>query len=166
MNKLHIIVGNVGSGKTTYSKHLYYTRFVCMGHKVFAVNDDDLTSMLNIGQYSIPFFTSEYWKVYDKVRIGIVESLMQLEEKHEIIFDGFTPSRESRKPLLDLAIKYGYEVTLHVYNGPDNLDNRIENCRAQEEFVWKRVHGRFKSLYESPSEDEGIIYLFGHKKGF
>ena len=164
MSTLHLVVGNVGSGKTTYTKRLYYNNFVLAGMKTFVINDDNLTSMLNNGQYEASYFTPEYWEVYIKVRKDMVMSLM--ETGYDIILDGWLPSRELRNDFIRLAEDAGYHVRLHVYAGPSNLQNRLENNRKQDPVKWKCVHEHFNKNYDAPTSDEGEIVYFDHKQGF
>ena len=150
--KVHIIVGNIASGKTTYARKL-------VKEDVFYVSLDHLRSM-RTGIYHY----DENWEVIlRRSEEKIIETCMH-HGCDLVIDDARFVLKSHRKALRDLAEEYGFDVVIHImpkFDQKTSVDRRMnENFhvdipRTQWEMVWKK----FDLMYQEPTKEEGeIVY--------
>ncbi len=151
MNNIIILVGNIGSGKTTYCNTL--TNYV-------VISRDALRYMIGNGKY---IFDVNLESAIHQSEKYIVEEFMKTGR--DIVIDEVGMSRKLRKPYIKLASKYQYKVTAIIMpklTMQESVKRRLSSPHGDfGEEVWNSVWQRFNSIYQKPAILEGfdsIIY--------
>ena len=149
MNTIHVMVGNIGTGKSWTTKRLVNedTR-----KNTCVVNTDSLVPMLNLGNYSPDVFTDRHRELYTHLLTGSAYILMH--HGFDVIVDTAMMSKAKRKKFIDVAKSHGAQVKVYVHKTPGGLERRI--AESHGDAPWDKVYEMFEKEYEEPSLDEGI----------
>lgn len=146
-----LLVGNIGSGKTTLIKKIIRKNF---SHIV--ISRDDLRYMIGAGKYRFdPKLESAIW-------ISELDTLINfMELKQNIIVDEVGINKSMRKRYIDIGKNYNYTITvieMPRYSKKKCVNRRMKNPHGQfNRKVWESVWEKFDNLYEKPNKkEEGI----------
>ena len=146
--KMIILVGNIGSGKSTYCKHL-----VKKGYKI--LSRDALRYMIGNGKYT---FNLDIEPALRDAFNHLVERFCKHGVK--IVIDETNVSVESRMDYLASGWCYDYSVEAHLLPPvckEISVDRRMANPHGQNDrAVWESVYEKFDSIYEEPTLEEGF----------
>ena len=146
--KLVVLVGNIGSGKTTLAKKYVKRGYVC-------VSRDGLRYMIGAGEYIFDPLTEPRIFVMERL---LLEHLM--ENSHNIVVDGVGTSTRLRSEYLFLAQMYKYSVIAHVLpklSKNEAVARRMKNPHgSSDKATWDRIWKRFNKRYTDPTVREGF----------
>jgi len=148
---IYIMVGNIGSGKTTLVKKILAEK-----PKIVVISRDDLRYMIGAGKY---VFNPELEPfIFESARL-MIKNLMH-EEAVDILIDETNMCKKYREDYLDLVRQYAYEATAIVMPQLDKktcVDRRMQNPHGQDDrSIWEGVWDKFDGLYEKPTIAEGF----------
>ncbi len=149
--KAHILIGSIGSGKSTWAKLMAGCDF-----KNIRVSGDDIRGMIKNG-YVFDFQLEPI--VHNMMRRCIEEALFQ--GKNVIIDDCVsTLTKEDRKSLCEYLVTQDPNIEISyiwvICDYDVALKRRFKNLRGGDKFSWKLVMDKHISMFEPPSEDEHI----------
>ncbi|KKM16509.1 hypothetical protein LCGC14_1685060 [marine sediment metagenome] len=151
MSKIIVLVGNIGSGKTTWiKKFLKKTK-----GKYVVVSRDAIRYMIGGGKYIFDLdLEPAVWNSEGK----IIEEFMKL--KVNIIVDEVGINKKLRKKYIDLANQFGYEkiaMEMPKLSKQVCVDRRMQNPHQQaDRKLWESVWDNFDKMYEAPIVNEGF----------
>ena len=149
MSKLILLVGNIGSGKSTYAKRLVKEK------NCFSVSRDAIRYMLNAGDY---IFDREKESIVHNLTVRCLASL--LAEGVDIVLDETNMNRKIRKHYIEFASEYDYECEAHVMpiiSKEESVRRRMgDNHGTYSKEKWEEIWEMFDSRYVEPTEDEGL----------
>lgn len=145
---LRIMIGNIGSGKTTYTRELVKAGWIC-------VSRDMLRYMIGDGLY---VFNPEYEPMIEEITQFALREF--LHKGLNIILDECNMTKKYRKKVIKVAKGFEYQIEAVCTPKLDMktcVDRRMsknhgENTRETWEMVWKRFDGN----YQEPTKDEGF----------
>lgn len=147
-HKLIIMIGNIGSGKSTIARQYSSQGYIVVGR-------DELRSMLNGGKYQ---FRSQLEPVIQAGVVAMLESLM--DQGHNIVLDQTSMSQNNRRMFIQLGKDYGYDVfafVMPVIEMSECIRRRMQDAsRNMDLDAWARVWTRFDESYEEPTVQEGF----------
>lgn len=148
MKTITILVGNIGSGKSTWIlKNRKENEVV--------VSRDSLRYMFGGGNYLFSSFTEPL--VWD-IELAIVDRLMM--SNFSIVVDETGMSRKMRERYIKLAKLFNYKiivVEMPRLSMEECVNRRMRNPHQQPaKEIWETVWKKFDSQYEKPSKEEGI----------
>lgn len=145
---LVLLIGNIGSGKTTYAKKLYEEGYVI-------VSKDAIRYMLGAGNY--------LWNLNleSSVHLSEIDTLINfLRTGVNIVVDDCTVSKRLRRRVIQLAKGSNYTITAMVLpriTREESVNRRMNNPHGQfDRTLWESVFDRFEEAFQEPSEEEGI----------
>jgi predicted kinase len=144
MADFHILIGNIGTGKSTYAKQLSEEK------KARIISCDDFESAGSDNQ----IFQDIYGAVEKELMSGL-----------DVIFDGKNLNREWRSTFLSMAIsRYSYTCIAHNFGiGDENsVKMKARNYPEQTEQFWHELHLSNQRTFEAPSYDEGFSEITEH----
>lgn len=149
--RLIVMVGNIGSGKSTLVKEI-----VAEHPDITVVSRDALRYMIGAGKY---VFNPELEPhIFEAARLMIKELMHGQVET--ILVDEVNVSEEYRQDYLYLAKTYDYETLAIVMPKLDkktSVDRRMQNPHDQDtREIWEGVWDKFDGLYEEPTVEEGF----------
>lgn len=145
---IELLVGNIASGKTTYSS----------SSDKPVVSRDDVRYRLGNGDYGFDFKTEH---LVSKIVDAELEARLLLGQ--DVIVDGVHSTVKSRSVAIALAKKYKVPIVCIVF--PDrgeysHVDARMmQNHGNTPRVVWEGVYRRFIQNYEVPTESEGFKWI-------
>lgn len=146
--KIILLVGNIGTGKTTLAK-----KYAKQGYIVVA--RDSLRYMIGAGKY---IFNLDLESAIWQTELDMVENFMAL--KQNLIIDEVGINESMRYKYIELAIKYFYTITsieLPRLSKKVAVDRRMKNPHQQHDRkLWEGIWEKFDKLYEEPTTKEGI----------
>jgi predicted kinase len=154
--KLILMVGNIGSGKSTMVKKLVKRGFYC-------VSRDSIRMMLNAGKYA---FKRKDEYLVTALEQAMLRLLMTLQEN--IVIDDVNVHRDIRRNWLDMAKTFKYNATAYVM---PKLSRRVSVNRRMKDphgteprSTWEYIWTRFDFGYEEPTKKEGFYSIKHHEK--
>lgn len=161
MNKIHVMVGNIGTGKSSTVNAL---RVVLRPYSYILYNYDDLILPLSGGVYETDELNGgphspEHKQIYFDMMLAGVASAVR--NGKNVIVDDCHMTRASRRAFIDVANKERAESVFH-YHALDTvwgLNRRQLEPRCTPNEVWIEVWKRFDGSWESISIDEGMDTL-------
>lgn len=147
--KIILMVGNVGSGKSTYARRLAEDK------NTIIVNMDDIQAMLH-GRYNAydPNLKPLYYAMEECVLYNA-----KLRDC-DVVVDRTSMDRKTRARFVELARKLGVEIEAHVMaeTNKDILVCRRMNSdsRGISQDKWRDVIDRLEASYEEPTPSEGF----------
>lgn len=146
MNNLYVLVGIIGSGKSTWvSKNKDR-----IGG--FIIDPDKIRKMLHCNKY---IFVKEIEPAIYKMSIGLAVDLLK---KGNVIFDDLSHTKKRRRNLIKKA-KGKCRIIAVIFTPTTNkkeLYRRLRDPRGLPEEVWEKVYCETIKDYESPSFNEGF----------
>jgi len=151
MNTLYVLVGNIGSGKSTFCKHFLKEH----KEKIVCTCRDSLRYMIGGGDY---IFDPDLEPFIVISHLRILEAFMN--EGFDIIIDETNISSVYREDYLELAEYYDYQKIALVFPKLDketSVSRRLQNDHGdQGREVWEGVWDKFNNKYEEPTKEEGF----------
>ena len=154
--ELIILIGNIGSGKSTYAK-----KYQKRGHIVIA--RDQLRYAIGDGKY---IFNRDYEPVIWKTELYMFKRFANLGVN--MVIDEVGLSRKVRARYIPYAKLMGYKIIAIVMPFLDkktSVNRRMKNPHGQpSKKLWSDVWTRFEIMYEPPLLEEGFNQIY-HLKG-
>lgn len=149
--KIYVMVGNIGSGKTTLVKK------ILVDHPdIVVISRDALRYMVGAGKY---VFNSELESHIFEAARSMIQLVMQ-GEKFDILVDETNISVKNRRDYLDLAEWFGYEaIAIEMPHLCKKIcvDRRMRDPHDQDDrSIWEGVWDKFNAIYEGPTKEEGF----------
>lgn len=152
--ELIILIGNIGSGKTTLCRQK-------VSEGCVIVSRDDLRYLLGAGKY---LYSTDLEKAVKITALSFTEELMKLGK--DIVIDETNMNKIIRLPYIELGKKYDYNVTARILpylTKLESVNRRLQNNHGDTTMeTWNEVWEHFSNMYEEPSLEEGfdkILYL-------
>lgn len=143
-----ILVGNIGSGKSTICKNL-----VKQGYLI--ISQDDLRYSIGAGTY---IFNLEYEQAIKNTALELTRSFMQ--KQINIVIDETNMSKIIRAKYLNLARIYGYTskcILMPILSQKQSVTRRLKNNHGKNsKKIWDMVWTVFDTMYEEPRKHEGF----------
>ncbi len=146
MYTLIILIGNIGSGKSTHAKKLAAKGYV-------VVSKDAIRYMLGAGKY---IFDMRLEEAIHKATIELVKDLSTKGEN--IVIDETNMTAASRMPYLEIARGYRKKaIILPKLSMEEAVIRRLgDNHGNASKEVWEEVFERKDVQYQFPLEEEGF----------
>ncbi len=149
MNKeLIILIGNIGTGKTTYAPQYVKKGYVAIARDTLRYAIGDGKYIYN-PQYEPIIFTIERFMFHQFLIKGV-----------NIIVDEVGVSKEMRKHYIEEAKRFGYKITaieMPHLTMKEAVDRRMNNPHQQNDRkLWEQVYAKFEAMYEEPTKEEGF----------
>lgn len=145
-----VMVGNIGSGKSTTIKLLKEK-----GLPHIVVSRDALRYMIGAGKYTFDINLEK--AIWDSEK-RILENFMLLHRP--IIVDEVGVSKKMRARYIKLAKRFGYSmqvICMPMLDKKTCVDRRMNNPHdTPDRAVWESVWDKFNRLYQKPELKEGI----------
>ncbi len=147
MQELILMVGNIGSGKSTIA-----AKYAKRGYVV--INNDAITTMVQGGEYGM--YDPEKWMVYKNIANSGIRTA--LENGFSVVVDRTNVSKRKRAEYINMARAYRCNTkAIDFGSGSEEcLQRRILNSNGVTAKKWDSVFMKFKEQYEEPSQDEGL----------
>ena len=157
MPNLIMMVGNIGSGKSTLVKQL-----TKQGYMV--ISRDALRYMFGGGEYLFDVdLEPEVFKL-EKYALKLLSDFT-----YDIIIDETNMSAIGRKRYFDIVKDQGYTKTAIVmpkFSKIESVERRMEaNHGNGTAIVWGEVWERFNNVYVEPTKNEGFDKIIFYKEG-
>jgi len=156
MKELIILMGNIGSGKSTYAK-----KYQKQGYVVIA--RDQLRYAIGNGNY---IFNLDYEPIIWKTEFYIFKRFVNLGVN--ILIDGVGMSKSMRRRYIPYAKEKGYKITvieMPRFCMEEAVSRRMKNPHGQPDHkLWEQVWTKFNNIYEIPLKKEGIDEIIKVKK--
>lgn len=136
--ELHMMIGGIGTGKTTHSQEL--------------VND------LKCKIFSADELAEQYSNENNIEELIDAEFKRQLKSGESFILDGKYLTVEGRKIILDNAKNEGYKIYGYDFGAGNviSLLRRFRKPRRLLKEIWEGIYENDKSSYETPEIEEGF----------
>ena len=157
MNKVTFLVGNIGSGKSTYTWD-FEGPILCKD-----VLREEYAEL--IGKEYIHDPTLE--EIIHDMTLDALEGMLLIGVK-EIIIDETSVSKGIRAPYLYLAKKYGYVCEAIIFENrgmESHVDNRMNAPRGEDREYWEGVYNKLQGWYQHPTEEEGFDVITDYAWG-
>jgi predicted kinase len=147
-NSAIIIVGNIGTGKSTFIRKNYNKKFV-------VINNDSIQTSISGGNYDQYDYNKR--DIYNEIENLLIRKAKKLN--FNIIIDRTNINKEKRNKYITLLKQNGFDDIYCICFGPGNkksLKRRLKDNRKISKERWERVHYKFKTEYENPELSEGF----------
>lgn len=148
MKKLIIMVGNIGSGKSTLTKKYQKEGYVIIAR-------DQLRYAIGGGDY---VFNLDYEPIIWNTELYMVDNFIDLEAN--ILVDEVGITKAMRARYITPAKDKGYKITvivMPILSKKESVNRRLQNPHGQyDRKLWNGIWEKFNKLYELPSKEEGI----------
>lgn len=147
MPNMNILVGNIGSGKSTIARKLANQGDV-------VVNMDNIQESIAGGLYGA--YDREKKDIYHAVESTIIESA--LKSNYPVCVDRTNMDKKRRASFIEIGKKYTNNIKCFDF-GPgseDDLQRRLNNSKGTPGETWKKVFDFMKASYEKPELSEGF----------
>jgi len=144
-----VLIGNIGSGKSTLSKGLIEAGYVAVSH-------DQIRYAIGNGQYT---FKPEFEQAVHDITMCTFYKFMGLEQN--LVIDETNVTPKIRENYIWAAKNRGYTVIaieMPKLSREESLTRRISknHCEKYGEDVWGPVWERFNGRYQAPTIEEGF----------
>lgn len=152
---LELLVGNIASGKSTYSKE-------AAGRGCVIVNNDAIVTAIHGGNYQL--YNHTYKPIYKAVENTIITVALSLGR--DVVVDNTNNTRKTRRRYIGLAHSLDAEVRVREFLWMAPLIHArrrsISDGRGYSTEYWLKVADRKSGDYEKPDiELEGFDELIG-----
>lgn len=151
--RLIILIGNIGSGKSTTSRE-----YAKEGFRVIC--RDDMRTMLAGGGNGYVFEPPLERAIHRASRV-MMENMMI--DQINILIDETNMTRRGRKEIISMARLFGYSVTgvvMPELSKAQSIANRVkDSLRGNGLYVWSLVWQKFHDAYDKPELNEGFDSL-------
>jgi len=151
MKEIIILVGNIGSGKSTLVKKYQEKGYVVIAR-------DMLRYAIGGGNY---VYNTEYESIIWNTELSLLDDF--LEKGINIIVDSVGINKIIRQRYIDIAKTYNYQITcfeLPKISKKESVKRRMKNPHGQfNQITWEAVWDKFNNQYEKPSITEGIDFV-------
>jgi len=146
-----IMVGNIGTGKTSKIKQIIHK----FGKYIIVCLDDLLTCFH--GKYK---YIKDFSLMYNIIEDSIIYEAMK--NNSIVIIDRTCINERVRKRFIQMAKDNNYNVACYNFgSGTDvSLKRRLVNPKGNSEDTWITVHNNMNKIYEAPLLSEGIDEIF------
>lgn len=143
--KVYVMIGKIGSGKTSWARMVAETDF-----NVIRVGADDIRSMIKKG-YT---FDLQLEPLVDRIKFGAIFQI--LDSGKNIVIDDCHLSKSRREELCEKIKSYFQEKVeiTYVWMQCDDkvaLSRRLQNIRGRSEFEWKQVAKKHDEEFTAPA---------------
>lgn len=149
MKEICILIGNIGSGKTTYCKEKVKEGYVI-------ISKDDIRYSIGAGNY---IFNLDYEQSISNCILEFFHSLSHLNNI-KIIIDETNMDKEARKLYLYWGTYYKYKKIAIIFpklSKKESVIRRLENNHGDtSKEVWEAVWERKNLAYQEPTIEEGF----------
>ena len=149
MKELIILVGNIGSGKSSFTKKIQENR------QYVVISRDSLRYGIGGGNY---IFNLEYEHIIWDAELFLFRSFVR--QGVPLVIDEVGVSKELRKRYINFAKLHGYfiqAVVLPRISMEEAVDRRMNNPHGQpDRQIWENVWKKFEEMYEVPEISEGF----------
>jgi predicted kinase len=146
--ELIILIGNIGSGKSTYCKK--YQEQGCV-----IIARDQLRYGIGNGKY---VFNYDYEPIIWDVEHHMFRRFLDLGV--DIVIDEVGISKKMRERYIPYAKALGYKIIaleLPRFSMEEAVARRMTNPHGQDDAnLWKQVWTKFDNQYEAPTKEEGF----------
>lgn len=148
MKNLIILVGNIGSGKSTYAKKYQKAGYIVIAR-------DQLRYAIGGGNY---VFNKFYEPIIWRTELYLYKKFINTHVN--VIVDEVGLTKEMRKRYIPYAKRNGYKIT--VIEMPrfcmgESVNRRMMSPHGQPDAkLWNQVWTKFEGMYEEPSLKEGF----------
>jgi len=140
-----VLVGNIGTGKSSHARTYEDAVIVCMDSIIISVE----------GSYN---YRNEHRTIYHAIENTAIE--MALKTNVNVVVDRTCMTRKERARFIDMAKRYHAKVECVDFGSGDeeSLENRInsDDDRDYTQEKWREVHEIMQEKYEEPDLDEGF----------
>lgn len=155
MIEVHILAGNIGSGKTTTSNRI--TNVYNHGEFYYFSNDEIVMS-LNKGYHGVEIYDVNWKPVIWDFKRSIIQ--FAIKSGLHLVLDDTHMGSYARIELIETARKVGdCHIIVHWHEHPDELKRRISHPRNQSSAVWQMVWNMHNKIKILPSLSEGMDEL-------
>lgn len=155
---LVILIGNIGSGKTTFSKALIDAGYI-------SVSRDQIRYAIGNGKYT---FEPEYEGAVHDITMCMFYKFMALEKN--LIIDETNVTAAGRENFIWSAKNRGYKVIaveMPKYSREESVQRRLAANHGQfGTEVWEMVYNRFSGRYAAPTIEEGFDAIVSLPRDF
>ena len=147
-----ILVGNVGTGKSTYA-----TECVTKDMNTTVVDRDSLVTMIAGGMYE------KYDEHKKDIYLAAEESIIltALQKGFPVVLDRTNETLKSRKKYIDLVKDKAEVLCCDFGHGTEySLKKRLSYPRGGSKMYWTNIHKKIAENYEKPHKKEGILKVF------
>lgn len=147
MKELVILVGNIGSGKSTLSKQYAEKGYVI-------ISRDALRYMIGGGKYR---FDPIIEPGISAGNLSLIQIFMELGES--IVIDETNLLRRIRFNYLALADQFNYKkkaVVLPYLSKEESVKRKMQNPHDTKQEKWEELWEKFDSIIEFPTVEEGF----------
>lgn len=153
-----ILVGNIGSGKSTIAK-----KYAQRGYVI--VNMDSIQQSIHGGEYGM--YDPSMKEIYKSTEIRLIDACLSFGKS--VVIDRTNMDSKRRKRFILNGMDHKAKIKVIDF-GPGHkkcLERRIKNdCRQLPQSVWEGVYQSMFESYEKPSAEEGIHEIIEAPKSF
>lgn len=153
MKTLIILIGNIGTGKTTF---IETNKLVEKGYVVIA--RDRLRYLIGGGKY---IFNPKYEPIIWETELLLFQGFVKVGAN--IVVDEVGVSKEVRARYISFAKSYKYQIVaieMSKLTKAEAVDRRMKNPHQQcDRKLWENIWEKFNKLYETPENSEGFDYI-------
>ena len=148
MPTMHMMIGNVGCGKSLISQKLSKL------YNTVVFNMDTYQEMLSGGIYGA--YDNAKKDIYREGEEATIRSTLQ--HGVSLVIDRTNMDRKRRKRFLDIGEEFGVEIVAYDFGAgsDDDLMRRCKNPRGVPVEIWKEVFEHMKGSYEPPEKEKGF----------
>lgn len=148
---LIIMIGNIGSGKSTETKALVDKGYV-------SISRDAFRYLIGAGKY---IFNIALEPVIEKMNKNTFRQFIKIGSS--IVLDETNVTKRQRKYYIKYALKNDYKVValeMPPITMNDSVKRRLRNNHGNTpKEVWQEVWTRFNKSYQAPSYEEGFTEI-------
>jgi tRNA uridine 5-carbamoylmethylation protein Kti12 len=156
MSKVYIMIGVIGSGKTTKAKEILKENpdavYICR---------DDLRYAIGGGSYR---FEEELEPVIKSTTRSIIAS--SLAKGYDVIIDECNITKKARRSYTTLAREadpFCELIFIYCEDNGHNVELRMQDSRGTSEKKWEEVYINMTGAFETPSPEENYDKIVYHK---
>lgn len=148
--KLYILVGNIGSGKSTWVKQNKKPEDV-------VVSLDNMRYCFNNGEYKFNVLLEQ--SMFNTCLFAL-RQFCNCELKPDIFIDSTNVNRKSREQFIKIGKESSYDVIAVVMpklTKEESVNRRMNNSHGNtDRKTWEEVWERFSNKYQEPTIEEGF----------